>query len=63
MNIVMELCNIGDIESYTSDRAWDKRGNRACPVPHAEMILITVDMLLSLSPTSTTTSVCRYDPP
>ena len=50
LNIVMELCDLGDLKGHT-EPAYGVilRGSRMCPLPHAEMILITLQMLLGLN--------------
>ena len=49
LSIVMELCNLGDLRGYTNNGSYDiLGGSRMCPLPHAEMILITLQMLLGL---------------
>jgi serine/threonine protein kinase len=48
--IVLELCDLGDLKGRTNLCHWDiLPGSRMCPVPHAEMIIITLHMLLGLA--------------
>ena len=47
--IVMELCNRGDLKKRTSDGNFDiLKGSKMCALPHAEMILLTLQMMLGL---------------
>jgi hypothetical protein len=46
----MELCDLGDLMGHTDDRHWEiLKGSRMTPVPHAEMIIITLQMLLGVA--------------
>ena len=50
MAIVMALCDKGDLKGHTNAGRFDVLGgSRMCPVPHAEMVLITLDVLLGIA--------------
>jgi hypothetical protein len=48
--IVLELCDVGDLKSHTADGHYGVlAGTRMCPVPHAEMVIITLQVLAGLA--------------